>query len=331
MLKYLLVVLSESSTSFCHYEGRPVRGLADDLIPLDKLENAVTFALKNNLKVNFLYPVRKLNRAYDNVIDRVDHVKIVPFEVRGRYPQAILVIESAGFPATEELKKLRGENIILRLQRADLPKLSAFLSRLLPRVKRVNLFLTEMEGYGPGEFAEYRRQLEKVSGKLQARSGRKEPPELNVLTDRLVLGKMKNCDAGLVHLTVAPNGLLYLCPAFYYGRPEETLGEIRNEIAIGNRHLLELKFAPICRICDAYHCQRCVFLNKTLTLEVNTPSYQQCRLSHIEREASRLYLQKLKAACGSAASFTDIPEISYEDPFDVVAVKKQSIAEFKKL
>ena len=71
--------------------------------------------------------------------------------------------------------------------------------------------------------------------------------------------------------------------------------------------LLELKYSPICRICDAYQCKRCVFLNKKLTSEINTPSSRQCRLSHIEREASRLFLQKLKETGASITGFKDIP------------------------
>ena len=331
MLKYLLVVLSDSSASFCHYEGKPGRGPAGGLLPLERLEAAVTFALKNNLKLNVLYPRRKLDKAYERAIDDVDHVKIVPFAVRERYPEAILVVESSDFPAAAGLRTLRGGNIVLRLGREDLPKLSVFLGRLLARSKRINVVLTGIESYGAGEFAEYRRQLEMTSGKVLALSAGKEPPELNVLTDRLVLGTMNNCEAGLAHLTVAPDGLLYLCPGFYFGPARETLGEIRNEVPIGNRRLLELKYAPICRACDAYHCKRCVYLNRTLTLETNTPSSQQCRLAHIEREASRLYLGKLREAGGKAAALADIPEIAYDDPFEVVVADKLSISDFKKL
>ena len=258
-------------------------------------------------------------------------MKIVPFAARERYPEAILVIESSDFPAAGELRNLRGGNIIFRLRRPALPKLSACLGRLLPHAKRINLVLTDVEKYGPGGIRGVPPATRDGIRQAPGDVGQKTPPELNVLTDRLVLGKMNNCDAGLSHLTVAPNGRLYLCPAFYYNSPDETLGEIRNDVPIGNRQLLELKYAPICRICDAYHCKRCVFLNRALTLELNTPSYQQCRLSHIEREASRLHLQKLKAAGGSSAALADIPEIAYDDPFDVVAANKQSIAEFKKL
>jgi CXXX repeat peptide maturase len=331
MLKYLLVVLSEDSTSFCHYEPRGRKRGDEGLIPLDRLEAAVLFALKNNLKVNFLYPGRKLGRAYDKVIERVDHVKIAPFAARSRYPGAILVVESSHLPAAAELAPLRGEIFIFRLRRADLPRLAADLGRLLPRAKRVNLVLTDVEGYGEAEYAEYRRQLEKVVPKVLKLAAGKTPPELNVLTDRLALGRMNNCEAGLAHLTVAPNGRLYLCPAFYYADPKESLGGVRRETVIGNRRLLELKYAPICRICDAYQCKRCVHLNRTLTLELNTPSSQQCRLAHLEREASRLYLGRLRRSGPGAAGLADIPEIAYDDPFDVAVEKKMSIADFKKL
>ncbi len=331
MLKYLLVVLSEDATSFCHYEGKPGRGLANELIPLDKLEKAVTFALKNNLKVNFLYPARKLNRAYDDVIDGVDHVKIVPFAVRERYPQAILVVESAGFPAAESLKKLRGANVILRLRRADLPKLAVLAGRLLPRTTRINLVLADLESFGPEDLAAYGRELEKLRRRCLAIAPGRPRPEINVLTDRLALDRMNNCEAGLTHLTVAPDGRLYLCPAFYGAGAAESLGEIRNEIAVPNRHLLELRYAPICRVCDAFQCRRCIHLNRRLTLEVNTPSFQQCRAAHVEREASRLYLKALRERDGAAAGQVEIPEVPYDDPFDVVLKAKTTIAEFQKM
>lgn len=331
MLKYLLVVLSESSTPFCYYENKPAKKSDRSLIPIEALRAAVLFALKNNLKVNFLYPGFALGRAYDAAVEAVDHVKIVPFERRGAYPEAILVIEPDGFPGAGDLKTIRDENIILRSRKSDLSKLAARLGLLLPRSKRINVVWTDLESFGPEDFEAYRRQLEIVSRTLQKRSARKAPPELNILTDRLALAKMNNCDAGLTHLTLAPNGKLYLCPAFYYADAGDTLGEIRNEIPIGNRRLLELKYAPICRMCDAYHCKRCVFLNKKLTLEINTPSFQQCRVSHLEREASRLFLKKIKDGGADISGWVEIPEIPYDDPFEVAEKAKPSIADFKKM
>ena len=331
MLRYLVVELSGSSTSFCHYETGPRKPGDRDLMPLETLKRTVVFALKNNLKVNFLYPSFELPRGHEAAVDEVEHVKIVPFAARRRHPEAILVVESGRFPKPADLKGLGERIVILRLRRTDLAKLASLLARLLPRVRRVNLVLADVGSYGAGELAEYGRQLAKASAAALRLSGRREPPELNVLTDRLALAEMNNCDAGLTHLTVAPDGRLYLCPAFRHACPDDSLGEVRNEVLVGNRRLLELKYAPICRICDAYHCKRCVFLNKTLTLEVNTPSFQQCRLAHIEREASRLLLGRLRERAGGDAGFADIPVIEYDDPFDVVAKDKLTIAEFKKL
>ncbi len=330
MLKHLLVVLAEDAVSFCHYEsGRRRRG-GPGLLSLDRLEAAVVFALKNNLKVNFLYPARKLGPAYDKLVESVDHVKIVPFAARSRYPDAILVVESGAVPPAAGLAGLRGANIILRVPRAGLPRLAADLKRLLPRAKRVNVVLTGVAGSGEAEYAAYRGQLEKIAPALLKLAKRPEPPELNVLTDRLVLDRMNNCQAGLSHLTVAPNGRLYLCPAFYYDDPADTLGEIRGQVDIANRRLLELKYAPICRICDAYQCRRCFFLNRALTLEFNTPSAEQCRLAHVEREASRAYLGRLREA-GAGAGLADIPAVDYDDPFTVAVERKTAIADFKKL
>lgn len=331
MLTRLLVVLAEDATSFCHYEGGARRrGSRPGLLPLNRLEAAVLLALKNNLKVNFLYPARKLGRAYDALVESVDHVKIVPFAARSRYPGAILVVESGAVPPAAELAGLRDEIFILRVRRADLPRLAAAVKRLLPRAKRINVVLTEVAGSGEAEYAEYRRQLETLRPALLKAAGRPDPSELNALTDRLVLDRLNDCRAGLDHLTVAPNGRLYLCPAFYHADPKDTLGAIRNDIVVPGRRLLELKYAPICRICDAYQCKRCVFLNRALTLELNTPSAEQCRLAHVEREASRLYLEGLREA-GAGAGLADIPAVDYDDPFTVAVEKKTAIADFKKL
>ena len=106
------------------------------------------FALKHNLKVNALYPARRLPKAYEAAIEGVEHVKIEPFSARRRHPGAILVVEGAAFPAATELKTLRDANVILRLRRADLPKLAVLVGRLLPRTKRINLVLADLESFG---------------------------------------------------------------------------------------------------------------------------------------------------------------------------------------
>ena len=324
-------MIGESSVPFCYYENKTGNKNTVKLISYENLKKAVVFALKNNLKVNFLYPDFKLEKKYDTLIDEVEHIKIIPLKLRKSYKDSILVIESGDLSSDSVLKNLKHENVIFRLQHEQLNKLSVYLKKLIPGCKRINLVLMDIEKYGEKDIEEYKNQLEKISKKILIHQGKANLPEMNFLTDRLTLELMNNCDAGLNHLTVAPNGKLYLCPAFYHNNENDTLGEISNDIKIKNMQLLELKYSPICRICDAYQCKRCVFLNKKLTAEINTPSSQQCRLSHVEREASRLFLQKLKETGVSNTSFKDIPEIDYNDPYENAKKNKFTISEFKKL
>jgi CXXX repeat peptide maturase len=331
MLKYLMIMIGESSVPFCYYENKTGNKNTVKLISYENLKKAVIFALKNNLKVNFLYPDIKLEKKYDRLIDEVEHIKIIPVKLHKTYKDSILVIESDDLSSDSLLKNLKDENIIFRLRYEQLNKLYSYLNKLIPKCRRINLVLLDIERYGEKDFDEYRHQLEKISKKIFKLKDKKNLPEMNFLTDRLTLEQMNNCDAGLNHLTVTPNGKLYLCPAFYHNDENDTLGEISNDIKIKNKQLLELKYSPICRICDAYQCKRCVFLNKKLTAEINTPSSQQCRLSHIEREASRLFLQKLKETSVSITGFKDIPEIDYNDPYENAKKNKFTISEFKNL
>ena len=140
---------------------------------------------------------------------------------------------------------------------------------------------------------------------------------------------MHNCEAGIGNITIAPNGKFYLCPAFYYDEQmgisnrmnyrtkdaSRSVGDMENGLKIPNKQLLELGHAPLCRICDAYHCNRCIWLNQKLTWDNNTPSRQQCIISHLERNAARDLQLQLKEAGYQVTN--EIKEITYLDPFEV--------------
>jgi CXXX repeat peptide maturase len=128
---------------------------------------------------------------------------------------------------------------------------------------------------------------------------------------------MNNCDAGIANITLAPNGKFYVCPAFYYNDADDDIGDLEKGLDIKNAQLFHLEYAPLCRICDAYQCRRCVWLNRKTTLEVNTPSHEQCVVSHLERNQSRLLLERLRQET-SFKSDADMKEIDYLDPFDIL-------------
>ena len=52
MLQYLIIVLDDTSISYCHYSNK---GLENRLIGLEDLKAGVMFAMKEDLTVQFVY------------------------------------------------------------------------------------------------------------------------------------------------------------------------------------------------------------------------------------------------------------------------------------
>ena len=144
-------------------------------------------------------------------------------------------------------------------------------------------------------------------------------PQLNLITDRIMLPQMNNCNAGCENITLAPNGQFYICPAFYYSEDDKQIfqiGNLKDGLNIRAAQLYKLSHAPLCRTCDAYQCKRCVWLNRKTTFDVTTPSHEQCVMAHIERNASRDLLIDFRKQ-GEIYPEQEIKEIDYLDPFDV--------------
>ena len=142
--------------------------------------------------------------------------------------------------------------------------------------------------------------------------------QLNLSETGLMLTEMNNCGAGDSNVTLAPNGKFYFCPAFYYEDEGQSVGDLKSGLDIKNPQLLRLDHAPICRKCDAYQCRRCIWMNKRLTLDANTPSHQQCVVAHLERNASRYLQMKLNGAGIRLANSQSIEELTELDPFNIV-------------
>lgn len=310
MLQYLVILLDDTSVAYCHAEN-PLK--ERNLIPLDMLKKAILFGMKENLMIQYVYPEYELPEEYNEVIESIDHIKI------GR---EVAVYNEV--PAT-----IDADNAVLRLPVADFIAKQYDIAALLPQAKRLNICLTDIDSFKDEQIDDYKNALATLNAVLvnQFKSGKQ--PQVNILTDRLQLTEMHNCGAGVTNITLAPNGKFYLCPAFYYDEKmgitnrlnhhkpssERSVGDLENGIAIQNPQLLKLDHAPLCRICDAFHCNRCIWLNQKLTWDNNTPSHQQCVLAHLERNAARDLQLKLKEEGFLVEN--EIKQITYLDPFDV--------------
>ena len=172
-----------------------------------------------------------------------------------------------------------------------------------------------MEKISNNKFDEYKSILVKLGEKVQADILDNSSMELNLLTDRLALSSMNNCNAGDEVITLMPNGKFYPCAGFYYDNSNEDFGDLMRGVEIKNKKLFKLEYAPICRHCDAYQCKRCTWLNRKTTLEVNTPSHEQCVYAHLERNASRELLINIRKYVEFLPDI-NIEDITYLDPFD---------------
>lgn len=304
MIKYLVILLDDTSTSFCHYNHN---SKGRNLINIEVLKKAVTYAMKENLIIQYVYPDYDLPEIYKAVIDEMVHVNIVP--IGSSVPAEAIVIDgmsefsSQNFTANQSYILLIDSKSFINEWESLLPSLEI--------ISRLNIVYTDVCDFQDDDSLRYARVLDEFSNKLKELFERGFSPQVNILTDRLFLNKMNNCNAGVEFITLAPDGKLYVCPGFYYDSLG-SIGSIDNGLAINNPKLYCLDHAPICRICDSYHCKRCVWLNRKITLEVNTPSHEQCVMSHIERNASRL----LRLSMNNSQFYAEIPVIDYLDPFD---------------
>ncbi len=307
MLKYLIILLDNSSASFCHYTADK----ENKLISIDNLQSAVRFAMIENLNVQFVWPGYELPDVYKDIINTIEHNNIVPIELTA--DADIIVVNQKDYDACPI-----GSTVVAKLSLSEMLNSPETLFPLLEKCERVNIVITDPENFKDSEVEAYRKSLGSLVDKIFSELENNHDIQLNILTDRLMLSEMNNCGAGFESLTLAPDGKFYICPAFYYNG-ESPVGSIETGINIKNPQLFQLKYAPICRECDAYQCRRCVWLNKYYTLEVNTPGHEQCVMSHLEREASLKLANKIKERYGNT-SINEIKKLDYLDPFEKLYV-----------
>lgn len=318
MITHLLVLLDKSAPSFCYYQHNCQ---VPELMPVKILHDTINYARMNHLPVTFLLGKRPLPAEYEELLDTIEHAKIVPVSLADIYKEAIVVLEGGELQSCQELAADPQRQVIFRLPREAIPRTAERIRSLIGKCGRLDLYLVDMEHITEDDIREYNSQLKQAAELVANEYKLGHATEVNILSDRMLLREMNNCNAGVIHCTAAPDGRLYICPGFYYDDSEGcAIGSVTSGPDIKNSQLLTLEHAPICSRCDAYHCKRCVYLNKKITLEWNTPSRQQCVLAHLERNSARAVQEELRDLKPFSVQ-PPIPAIGYLDPILVVTGK----------
>ena len=323
MLQYLIILLDDTSTSYCHYDNPKTE---PRLISLDDLRKGIFFAMKENLMIQFVYPDYPLPQEYVDVIDTIDHSDIVSSECKDEELLSIAdVIVFNGWENIGTVQTGSSAAYVLRTTKAELFDRYEQLIPFIGSVARLNIVITDVETFDDTDIEAYKGLLKVLADALEKQYVDGKSPQLNLLTDRMMLDKMNNCNAGVENITLAPDGRFYVCPAFYLagededfglGKTKFCIGDLEHGLDIRNQQLYRLDHAPLCRRCDAYQCKRCVWLNRKTTYEVNTPSHEQCVIAHLERNAGRELLLNIRKH-GVFLPDSEIKEVTYLDPFEV--------------
>ncbi len=326
MLQYLVILLEDTSVAYCHADN-PLK--ERNLIPLETLKKAILFGMKQNLMIQYVFPEYALPKEYAEAIESIDNVKIYPVGCKP-FTGIDDGNEADVEVANRVFENVEAKNLVLRLTFSEMLAKKDEITKLFTSGTRINLCITDVEHFSDEQIEAYKQVLKEWNAVLLNLYKQGQSPQFNLLTDRMMLDKMHNCEAGVSNITLAPNGKFYLCPAFYYDEQtkvdnqlnhhqptsDNSVGDLEKGLDIPNQQLLKLDHAPLCRNCDSYQCRRCLWLNRKLTWDLNTPSRQQCVMSHLERNASRDLLNDIRKI-GEFMPQIDIKEINYLDPFEV--------------
>ena len=334
MLQYLVILLDDTSVAYCHADN-PLK--ERHLMPIEALKKGIVFGMKQNLMIQYVFPDYALPEEYASVIESIDNVKIYPVGCKPitgieDNSETDVIVANSVSELEKDMATIFETKMatVIRLPFAEMLKQKDAITKMFASGARINLCITDVEQFTDEQIEAYKQVMNEWNAALLELYKQGQSPQFNLLTDRIMLEKMHNCEAGVSNITLAPNGKFYLCPAFYYDEQmkvdnqlnhhnpssDNSVGDLEKGLDILNPQLLQLDHAPLCRNCDAYQCRRCIWLNRKLTWDNNTPSHQQCVMAHLERNASRDLLNEIRKV-GEFMPNIDIKEIDYLDPFEV--------------
>ncbi|MGM9812132.1 MAG: hypothetical protein ACI30V_04740 [Muribaculaceae bacterium] len=157
MLQYLIILLDETSTSYCHYNNcyhNP------KLISIEDLKAGIFFAMRENLMIDFVYPDYELPAEYQEVINTIDHGVIVSSSCKDKslINEADVIVIN-GWEEIETLPLMSDKAYVLRTTKADLFANHEAIKPVLDRVKRLNIVINDVEDFTETDFETYNNIL----------------------------------------------------------------------------------------------------------------------------------------------------------------------------
>ena len=157
MLQYLIILLDDTSTSYCHYNNRYHN---PKLISIEDLKAGIFFAMKENLMIQFVYPDYELPTVYKEVINTIDHSVIVSSSCKDNLlinEADVIVINK--WEEIDALPIISDTAYVLRTSKADLFTSYEAIKPVLNKVKRLNIVINDVENFTQADFEIYNNIL----------------------------------------------------------------------------------------------------------------------------------------------------------------------------
>lgn len=268
-VKHLILYMDNMDTPYCLH-GNKSNDYINQKMSQDMIENAIEFAEKNSLKPLFY------NHGYlTDVIDITkSNMSISVVDLKNLYECNLSSIINL------LIDKISIESIFL-----------GFKYLLDKNVTRINFILSDIQFWSDEDLSLYSEQLINVASFIKENE---LSVKINVLHDVTVSERIYyGCDAGVNSYTLAPNGKIYICPAFYFENADKySIGDLNNGFVFKYGECLYNNKFPGCSGCKNYNCRRCLYLNKMMTNEYSISPDIQCKVSNLEAEISKKFFEK---------------------------------------
>lgn len=305
--KYLYFITDDNCVEYCNYTSSE----NSNKMPIDIIKKGIEFC-----ENNFYMPVILNSKNNDNIVDinnfsYIDRIEIYQngTTIKDNNCKKIDVFDKKDLDK-KDYNLTDNDICVLNISQYEVNNLSNIVKRLFEHYYRINLNLKiESKNF---DYELYKNELKNIEDTMVNFYKDGQAKEFNKLTDVICLNSMDNCNAGSETFALAPNSKIYNCPKFYFENKDNYVGDLKNGIDEKRLALFKLEASPICTECDMFHCNRCVYLNRKLTGEFNTPSLMQCKLSMIEKTISIDLLSKLGKS----------KKLTVKNPFEKVLTSK---------
>jgi CXXX repeat peptide maturase len=157
---------------------------------------------------------------------------------------------------------------------------------------KINLVIVDYQNITRPQLILYNQMLEKITEMIYDLWVQGNYVQIDIITDNLLLEKKHFCEAGVNNITLAPDGYVYPCQAFYFSGE----GRLSNIDDFSRDKCQDVLLLTMCQKCGANNCRKCGYLNGRCTDEPVVPFELHCVKTNLDQSASCNLLKKIKQA-----------------------------------